>query len=274
MHCRSTTQKSGFTLIELLVVIAIIAILAAILFPVFAQAREKARQTSCLSNIKQTGLAILMYVQDYDEQFPLAQFNDWNQPFPQGSLKWSSTLVVQPYMKNRDIYHCPSDPRVPVTDQGLITALAPRTTRQISYMANAITPAWDGEPQLGVPNGHGLFTVGSGYQSGSTTPVSLAAMPYPADIVALAEGQYDLVNWWGCAQYGIDETDWCWYSNVGVLADWIIYLFVYTTPGDPLDRGWRKHTGNGNYLLGDGHAKAFRPADMLEPRRWLINPPQ
>ncbi|MBC7807537.1 MAG: prepilin-type N-terminal cleavage/methylation domain-containing protein, partial [Akkermansiaceae bacterium] len=62
--------KSGFTLIELLVVIAIIAILAAILFPVFAQAREKARQISCLSNQKQIGIAMMMYVQDYDETYP------------------------------------------------------------------------------------------------------------------------------------------------------------------------------------------------------------
>src|SRR5689334_4870314 len=69
MLCPS--KNKGFTLIELLVVIAIIAILAAILFPVFAQAREKARQTSCLSNEKQLGTAFLMYVQDYDETFPL-----------------------------------------------------------------------------------------------------------------------------------------------------------------------------------------------------------
>src|SRR5690349_3905542 len=67
---RSSRVRRGFTLIELLVVIAIIAILAAILFPVFAQAREKARQSSCLSNMKQIGSALLMYVQDYDEVWP------------------------------------------------------------------------------------------------------------------------------------------------------------------------------------------------------------
>ena len=67
-------MKKAFTLIELLVVIAIIAILAAILFPVFAQAREKARQTSCLSNLKQIGLGLMMYTQDYDETYPMNLF--------------------------------------------------------------------------------------------------------------------------------------------------------------------------------------------------------
>src|SRR5579862_5972441 len=71
-------RNSAFTLIELLVVIAIIAILAAILFPVFAQAREKARGISCLSNVKQLGLGVLMYVQDYDETFPIGAQQDWN----------------------------------------------------------------------------------------------------------------------------------------------------------------------------------------------------
>ncbi|GIV07592.1 MAG: hypothetical protein KatS3mg017_0794 [Fimbriimonadales bacterium] len=77
-------RRCGFTLIELLVVIAIIAILAAILFPVFAQAREKARQTQCLSQNKQIGVAAMMYVQDYDETFPLAE----NQLIPPAWLLW------------------------------------------------------------------------------------------------------------------------------------------------------------------------------------------
>jgi len=94
----------GFTLIELLVVIAIIAILAAILFPVFARAREKARQASCLSNVKQMSLAVEMYTQDYDETLPFAIGGTMAQP--QGLME-----LIAPYMKNTQIRLCPSDPQ-------------------------------------------------------------------------------------------------------------------------------------------------------------------
>ncbi len=99
--------KNAFTLIELLVVIAIIAILAAILFPVFAQAREKARQTSCLSNMKQQGLGVMMYVQDYDETFPQAYYYNNDNNSTNGYTHW--TGLVAPYVKNLGIYVCPSD---------------------------------------------------------------------------------------------------------------------------------------------------------------------
>ena len=95
-------MRRGFTLIELLVVIAIIAILAAILFPVFARAREKARASSCLSNVKQILLAFLMYAQDYDERTPL------NMSYSPTVCHWYNTLV--PYMKNDGILRCPSEP--------------------------------------------------------------------------------------------------------------------------------------------------------------------
>jgi prepilin-type N-terminal cleavage/methylation domain-containing protein/prepilin-type processing-associated H-X9-DG protein len=93
-------RVSGFTLIELLVVIAIIAILAAILFPVFAQARESARKTSCLSNMKQLGTATMMYVQDYDGAYPLAWYER-----PQ----YGFDTVLFPYIKNYQVYECPSN---------------------------------------------------------------------------------------------------------------------------------------------------------------------
>jgi prepilin-type N-terminal cleavage/methylation domain-containing protein/prepilin-type processing-associated H-X9-DG protein len=105
-------RQRGFTLIELLVVIAIIAILAAILFPVFARAREKARQTSCLSNLKQLGLGAMMYVQDYDEVFfpryqPISVY-----PAPATAIWWCAPSgqpsLLEPYIKNTQIYYCPS----------------------------------------------------------------------------------------------------------------------------------------------------------------------
>ena len=92
--------KKGFTLIELLVVIAIIAILAAILFPVFARAREQARRSACLSNLKQLALAAMMYGQDYDELLPLAA--------TQGNSMPNVVRGLEPYVKNRQIFYCPS----------------------------------------------------------------------------------------------------------------------------------------------------------------------
>ena len=122
-----TILKKGFTLIELLVVIAIIAILAAILFPVFAQAREKARMTSCLSNLKQMGTAFIMYLDDYDETFPpYIQLNSSGQPIANNDWStpggWRDAYTAKgvggrvyawhdsifPYVKNLKMFKCPS----------------------------------------------------------------------------------------------------------------------------------------------------------------------
>ncbi|MBQ7257998.1 MAG: DUF1559 domain-containing protein [Abditibacteriota bacterium] len=115
--------KKGFTLIELLVVIAIIAILAAILFPVFAQAREKARQASCLSNVKQIGTAITLYIDDYDEGFPpiIAYYNITevgsnyaiNDAIAGVSGNWSTWRdAIFPYVKNAQMFICPNNKKM------------------------------------------------------------------------------------------------------------------------------------------------------------------
>ena len=119
-----TNRKTGFTLIELLVVIAIIAILAAILFPVFARARENARRSSCMSNMKQIGLGVMQYLQDYDERY-MPDHDEW-------------VDAVQPYIKSAQIFRCPSlaesdaefapDPR-PVADYAINSLFAHGTSQ-------------------------------------------------------------------------------------------------------------------------------------------------
>ena len=104
------TKRSAFTLIELLVVIAIIAILAAILFPVFARARENARRSSCTSNLKQIGLGILQYAQDYDEKMVPSNIHGLTGPTAiSGVRAWSP--LVQPYVKSAQVFACPSNTR-------------------------------------------------------------------------------------------------------------------------------------------------------------------
>jgi prepilin-type N-terminal cleavage/methylation domain-containing protein/prepilin-type processing-associated H-X9-DG protein len=126
----------GFTLIELLVVIAIIAILAAILFPVFARARESARTSSCASNVRQLGLASHMYAQDYDELLPFDHYA-CNSPSPSHALLISQ---IMPYLKNSQILYCPSAPKMGLAD--IVSSAANIGANNIGYYYYS----WDAVP--------------------------------------------------------------------------------------------------------------------------------
>ena len=143
-------RVSGFTLIELLVVIAIIAILAAILFPAFARARENARRASCQSNLKQMGLGMMQYTQDYDEKYPhsssvygVANFATTNADNPGKS--------IYPYVKNWQIYRCPSAKDESATDPG--TAIG------TSYMWNSLITTLTGKSIAAVPEAASIITL-------------------------------------------------------------------------------------------------------------------
>ena len=120
--------RSAFTLIELLVVIAIIAILAAILFPVFARARENARRSSCQSNLKQIGLGVMQYTQDYDERYP-GYF------YPSSNCYW--VAQIQPYIKSAQVFQCPSESTAPGTLTGV--GVAPQANVTDYFYNNALT---------------------------------------------------------------------------------------------------------------------------------------
>ena len=153
-------MRRGFTLIELLVVIAIIAILAAILFPVFAKAREKARQTSCLSNVKEITLGMLMYVQDYDEVFCGRSMGVYPHSMGDGrTVCWVG--LIYPYIKNSQIYLCPS------------------------YPARYTLYAWSGTTRIDIPGNIGYNFCGVGGSTGASW--MLAQCQRPAENVLLAD---------------------------------------------------------------------------------------
>jgi len=273
--------KWAFTLIELLVVIAIIAILAAILFPVFAQAKAAAKKISCMSNAKQIGLGLMMYMGDYDDKFPKNEFvdqNDWGN-WPGNMNLWAGERALFPYLRNKELFKCAEDQGT--VDSGIVTTLAPfnRVPAVQSYMPNSFTPScwWTGSA-FGVANPTGLIRLGAtwcGTEGGVTAHTSV---PKIADTVMLAEGQQDLNAWWcGSPSYANTETDWCWGTATALSAEWMVTNFVYASLSPPVNqtlyRAWRKHSLGSNVIYADSHAKITRPTELLNPQKWLINAP-
>jgi prepilin-type N-terminal cleavage/methylation domain-containing protein/prepilin-type processing-associated H-X9-DG protein len=156
-------RRRAFTLIELLVVIAIIAILAAILFPVFARARENARRASCQSNLKQIGLGIMQYTQDYDERLPMRQYNNSDY-----GVANSWRRVMQPYVKSSQLFSCPSNTsntnNADDSTDARITALGGTANEprfKVSYTANGTRVNIGGESPIEWGTGSALAAIPS-----------------------------------------------------------------------------------------------------------------
>ena len=183
-------MKRAFTLIELLVVIAIIAILAAILFPVFAQAKEAAKKTTCLSNTKQMALGIYMYSNDNDDVYPQ---NDWendpagfypgtyNPANPNGTYQITWTFTVQPYIKNWNLFVCPSDPKPFPTDNQ-----CPNGISDIGQLNGRGQMYCDWSAQL-----RSYIPVYNAIQAHDWSPVSGTSLASPASQIVVTEHRND-----------------------------------------------------------------------------------
>lgn len=257
-------KSSGFTLIELLVVIAIIAILAAILFPVFAQAREQARKTACLNNTKQIGTAVMMYVQDYDEMYPC---NSWDEPYigtsdndigqdTRSKTHWPWRIM--PYLKNKQVFRCPSDPA-----QGL--------SGWAGY-SKIQDDSWGIPMPISLSQNQHLF----GY-AGTTSsdpdwaqyykPQSLAAVPSTANTYMIAD-------------YGRNYMETWWINNLRAAN----YTRVYnqSAPGGGATKDntepWasrfkqqnvQRHIGGQNITFADGHAAYRQGTRIYSGEDWM-----
>ncbi|MBC8139524.1 MAG: DUF1559 domain-containing protein [Fibrella sp.] len=264
-----TCNRYAFTLIELLVVIAIIAILAAILFPVFAQAREKARQTSCLSNVKQLGLAALQYSQDFDESMPQGLSASWEN-------SWINDIL--PYVKTYDIFRCPSD-----SPEGL-QPTAEYLGVGISYAANV----YCGDKANGPWGFGGAFGVTETptHPFWNDTP-TVADFSRPADTIMIAEKHFETSN---TRLRGAEWTDpknsapvIGNQGNFGWFLSWMSkgsndQYSQIPDGGRPADAKFpngrtggvtAKHSEFANFVFVDGHAKAMKPA-MTNPQNSTI----
>lgn len=216
--------RSGFTLIELLVVIAIIAILAAILFPVFAKAREKARQTTCLNNMKQISNAWMMYTQDYDETCPLLVHHDASQRTWEGEL--------EPYVKSWGIFNCPSGNNARGT--------GPYMASGVTSMIGRDTLGWNAS----------VFNY-------DTFLIKMADLDMPAETAFVCDSSG--VNWIALPPAGVAGN-----TGTGSSGSWDWTNTYENPMNNENPRPSDRHSGVVNTAFADGHAKAVPYKELLK----------
>ncbi len=296
-------KHKAFTLIELLVVIAIIAILAAILFPVFAQAKLAAKKASDLSQVKQVGLSVHIYLNDYDDTYPLATMglygDNWN-----GQVRWSSRFVTQPYIKNGSIFKSTGDSSTLAGVQAQswwlsYPQMTPLSSVYVnSYFGNDIPIGsnhdddWAFNPAEIAPKGQsGLF--GTGPDSNNSisygpdypvigTTTNASAVQYPSELIMFNDGATDQDQYWGasstCPNTTNTEMNYCqddWDSTWRPL--WFTVNYYDSTP---INTVLREYSGSANYVMADSSAKAYHPSQLVEANiylnqhRWIVSPGQ
>jgi prepilin-type N-terminal cleavage/methylation domain-containing protein len=302
-------KHKAFTLIELLVVIAIIAILAAILFPVFAQAKVAAKKASDLSQVKQLGLGVHIYLNDYDDTYPLASmeaYPNWYGGGWNGHVRWSSNEVLGPYIKNGSIFKSTGDSATLSLLQSfswlsVYPQMANNQNRVYvnSYMANALSvanpdDAWVINPAEKMPSSQpGLFGPGPDggtYAGGDYPPVGTATnatqVQFPSELIMFSDGGTDQDAYWDlldkkavCGNTANTEMDYCaddWDESWRVVFAAVNYYDWTPFPSTLI----REYNQSANYVMADSSAKSLKPGNLVEgnlylnQHRWIVNPGQ